>query len=86
MNHTQNWRTKMNTPLGNKLPNGAIVISSKLVEVWRGDDHVVYLGLLADNKATPFATWTAREGAPESTVHGNYRRTLDEALEDFNLR
>lgn len=51
-----------------------------------GDDHVVYLGLLDNNKATPFATWTARDRDPESTTHGHYHRTLDEALTDFNQR
>ncbi|MDP7675123.1 MAG: hypothetical protein QGI31_09920 [Dehalococcoidia bacterium] len=70
-----------NIPPGIRLPNGAIVISSKLA-----DDCVVYLGLLADDKVTPFATWIARDGDPESTTHGHYHRTLDEALTDYNNR
>ena len=72
---------KRNIPRGIRLPNNAIVIDSKM-----SDGQVIYLCMLDDNEATPFATWIARDRDPESTTLGHYHQHLSDALVDFQQR
>ncbi len=68
-----------NTTTGNMLPNGAMVITLKVI-----DEVVIYLATIEG--VMPFITWSAQNGKPETTGQGHYFPTIDEALADFNQR
>lgn len=67
---------------GVTLPNGAIAIASHPAD-FRGDGIV--LAVIPGNDVTPYVTWRFVLGGVD-TFWGNYHRTFDEAIEDFNTR
>ena len=69
-----------NAAIGDTLPNGAIVLN-----VLEGAQRVYYLGYMAGGYS-PFVTWAALNGQPDSTYGGNYFPTLLEAAQDLEDR
>ena len=60
---------------GTALANGSVVIEQR---------RDIVLCVLPHNSFTPYATW--RIGVMGDTAHGDYFRTLSEAVEGFNKR
>lgn len=71
---TESTTAEINAP-GTMLANGSVVIEQR---------RDVVLCALPHNSFTPYATW--RIGVMGDTAHGDYFRTLPEAVEGFNKR
>ena len=69
-----------NAAIGDTLPNGAIVLN-----VLEGAQGIYYLGYMAGG-FSPFVTWAALDGQPDSTYGGNYFSTLLEAAQNLEDR